>query len=42
MSPSSWISAALVYLAAASLLTWPLATQLTTHLGALEGEGDPS
>ncbi len=41
MSRSSWIGAALVYLAAACLLTWPLATQLTTHLGALEGEGDP-
>jgi hypothetical protein len=41
MSRSSWIGAAVVYLAAACLLTWPLATALTTHLGALEGEGDP-
>ena len=23
------------------MLTWPLATQLTTRLGALEGAGDP-
>ncbi len=38
---SSWIGAALVYAAAACLITWPLATELTTHLGALEGEGDP-
>src|SRR4030095_12594053 len=41
MSRSSWIGAAAVYLAAACLLTWPLATELGSHLGALEGEGDP-
>jgi hypothetical protein len=41
MSRSSWIGATIVYLGAACLLTWPLATALTTHLGALEGEGDP-
>src|SRR5262245_38026780 len=38
---SSWIGAAVVYLAAACVITWPLAISLTTHLGALEGEGDP-
>jgi hypothetical protein len=36
-----WIRAAGVYLVAALVLTWPLATELTTHLGALEGAGDP-
>ncbi len=36
-----WMRAAGVYLVAAVILTWPLATQLTTHLGALEGAGDP-
>ncbi len=36
-----WMRAAGVYLFAAVVLTWPLATQLTTHLGALEGPGDP-
>lgn len=36
-----WIRAAGVYLFAAVVLTWPLATRLTTHLGALEGAGDP-
>jgi hypothetical protein len=30
-----------VYVIAAVLLTWPLAVRFTTHLGALEGEGDP-
>jgi len=30
-----------VYVAAAMLLTWPLATAFTTRLGALEGAGDP-
>jgi hypothetical protein len=35
------IRAAGVYVVAAVLLTWPLAVQFTTHLGALEGEGDP-
>lgn len=30
-----------VYVAAALALTWPLATQLGTRLGALEGPGDP-
>ena len=33
--------AAGAYLVAACAVTWPLATQLTTHLGALEGAGDP-
>lgn len=36
-----WIRAAGVYLVAALALTWPLAIQLTSHLGALEGAGDP-
>lgn len=36
-----WMRAAGVYLFAAVVLTWPLATRLTTHLGALEGAGDP-
>lgn len=36
-----WMRAAGAYLVAAVVLTWPLATQLTTHLGALEGAGDP-
>ena len=36
-----WIRAAGLYLVAAVALTWPLATQLTTHLGALDGAGDP-
>jgi hypothetical protein len=36
-----WTRAAGAYLVAAVVLTWPLATQLTTHLGALEGAGDP-
>lgn len=35
------LRAAGVYLAAAILLTWPLAANLTTHLGAVEGAGDP-
>ena len=30
-----------IYLAAACVLTWPLVTKLTTHLGAVEGAGDP-
>ena len=30
-----------VYVAAAILLTWPLATEIRTKLGALEGPGDP-
>ena len=33
--------AAAVYLGAAILLTWPLVTIATTHLGAPEGPGDP-
>ncbi len=36
-----WRRAAGVYLVAAVVLTWPLATKLTSHLGALEGAGDP-
>jgi hypothetical protein len=37
----SWIAPAIVYLAGALVLTWPLAAKLTTHLGAVEGAGDP-
>ena len=33
--------AAGVYLIAAVILTWPLAIRFTTHLGAVEGAGDP-
>ena len=40
MSPF-WLRVAVVYLGASCLLTWPLAWQLTSHLGALEGAGDP-
>jgi hypothetical protein len=36
-----WYAAAGVYLAAAVALTWPLAGNLTTRLGAVEGAGDP-
>lgn len=36
-----WMRAAGLYLVAAVAVTWPLATQLTSHLGALEGAGDP-
>jgi hypothetical protein len=35
------VAVATVYVAAAILLTWPLATVLTTRLGALDGPGDP-
>jgi hypothetical protein len=35
------IRAAGTYLVAACVLTWPLVTQLTTRLGAIEGAGDP-
>ena len=35
------LRAAGLYLAAALLLTWPLAANFTTHLGAVEGAGDP-
>ncbi|MCA1584691.1 MAG: DUF3108 domain-containing protein [Acidobacteria bacterium] len=34
-------SASLLYIAAAVLITWPLALQFTSHLGALSGPGDP-
>ncbi|MDP1572058.1 MAG: DUF3108 domain-containing protein [Vicinamibacterales bacterium] len=30
-----------LFTAAAVIVTWPLATQMTTHLGALAGPGDP-
>jgi hypothetical protein len=30
-----------IYVAAAVVLTWPLAIKLTSHLGALQGPGDP-
>ena len=36
-----WIRAAGVYLLSAALIAWPLVFQLTSHLGALEGAGDP-
>lgn len=36
-----WIRAAGLYLVSAGLVTWPLVIQLTSHLGALEGAGDP-
>jgi hypothetical protein len=35
------LRAAGLYFAAALALTWPLAANLTTHLGAVEGAGDP-
>ena len=35
------VRAAGVYLIAAVILTWPLAIKFTTHLGAVEGAGDP-
>ena len=35
------IRAAGIYLVAALVLTWPLATHLTSRLGAVEGAGDP-
>lgn len=41
MSRSPWYVLAAVYLAGALLLTWPLAANLTTRLGAVEGAGDP-
>lgn len=34
-------AAALLYVSAAVLVTWPLAIALTSHLGALDGPGDP-
>ena len=36
-----WIRAAGIYLLAALVLTWPLAIRFSTHLGAVEGAGDP-
>ena len=36
-----WIRAAGVYLLAALVITWPLAINFTTHVGAVEGAGDP-
>jgi hypothetical protein len=36
-----WIRAAGLYLLAAVVITWPLAINFTTHLGAVEGAGDP-
>ena len=36
-----WMRAAGIYLVAALVLTWPLATHLTSRLGAVEGAGDP-
>ncbi len=37
----SLLRAAGLYLVAAVVLTWPLASSLTTHLGAVESAGDP-
>lgn len=36
-----WLVRSLGYTLAAVALTWPLAPQLTSHLGALQGPGDP-
>jgi hypothetical protein len=36
-----WIRGTGLYLVSAVLVTWPLAVQLTSHLGALDGAGDP-
>jgi uncharacterized protein DUF3108/predicted membrane protein DUF2079 len=36
-----WTRAAGVYLLAALVITWPLAINFPTHLGAVEGAGDP-
>ena len=41
MTRIPWYGLAGIYLAAAIVLTWPLAAQLTTHLGAVESAGDP-
>ena len=41
MSRIPWYAAAGSYLAAAIVLTWPLAAHLTSRLGAVEGAGDP-
>ena len=41
MLHAGWLRTAALYVLAACVLTWPLATQLTTHLGASEGPGDP-
>ncbi len=41
MTRIPWYGLAGIYFGAAILLTWPLAAQLTTHLGAVEGAGDP-
>jgi hypothetical protein len=41
MLRSSWLVPTAIYLAGALVLTWPLAAQFTTHLGAVEGAGDP-
>jgi hypothetical protein len=41
LSPIGGLAAALLYVVAAVVLTWPLAGSLTTHLGALQGPGDP-
>jgi hypothetical protein len=38
---SVWLRVTILYLAAAIVLTWPLAIHFTTHLGATEGPGDP-
>ncbi|HEX4913188.1 MAG TPA: hypothetical protein VFV51_04480, partial [Vicinamibacterales bacterium] len=35
------LAPAAIYIVSALVLTWPLATRLTTHLGAVEGAGDP-
>lgn len=40
-SDPGYAVAAVIYVAAAIALTWPLAASLTTHLGATQGAGDP-
>lgn len=41
MSRFYWLRVAALYLGAACVLTWPLPFQLVSHLGALDGAGDP-
>ena len=37
----AWLRTVALYLAAACVVTWPLAIGMTSRLGALEGPGDP-
>ncbi len=41
LTPVGPLIVAAFYVVAAVILTWPLAASLTTHLGALQGPGDP-